>query len=50
MSLLDIVILLFVLAWLGGLGLHIGGSLIHLLILVAVVVLIVRLIQGRNVV
>ncbi|MFZ0686036.1 MAG: lmo0937 family membrane protein [Terriglobales bacterium] len=33
--------------WLLGLGLHIAGSLIHLLLLVAVIVLIVDLLSGR---
>lgn len=50
MSILDIIILLILIAWLTGTGLHIGGSLIHLLLIIAVVVLIVRIIQGRNVV
>jgi hypothetical protein len=34
--------------WLLGFTLHIGGSLIHLLIVVAVVVLIFNLISGRR--
>jgi hypothetical protein len=35
--------------WLLGLIIHVGGSLIHLLLVIALVVLIVRLIQGRKV-
>ena len=42
-----IVAILLVL-WLLGLGLHIAGSLIHLLLLVAVVVLIIDLLGGRR--
>ena len=34
--------------WLLGFGLHVGGGLIHLLLVVAVVVLIVNLITGRR--
>ena len=34
--------------WLLGFTMHIGGGLIHLLIVIAVVVLIVNLIQGRR--
>jgi len=34
--------------WLLGFSLHIGGALIHLLIVIAVVVLIINLITGRR--
>ena len=34
--------------WLVGFGLHVAGSLIHLLLLVAVVVLIIDLLGGRR--
>jgi hypothetical protein len=34
--------------WLLGFSLHIGGSLIHILIVVAVIVLIFNLISGRR--
>ena len=34
--------------WLLGFSLHIGGSLIHLLLVVAVVVLIINLVSGRG--
>jgi hypothetical protein len=42
-----IFIILLVL-WLLGFTMHIGGGLIHILIVIAVVVLIVNLIQGRR--
>jgi len=32
-----------IIAWLGGFSLHIGGGLIHLLLVIAVIVLIARL-------
>jgi hypothetical protein len=34
--------------WLLGLGLHIAGSLIHLLLVVAFVILIIDLLSGRR--
>jgi hypothetical protein len=42
-----IVVILLVL-WLLGFSLHIGGNLIHILIVVAVIVLIFNLISGRR--
>lgn len=46
MSLLDILILLILLSWIGGFSLHIGGGLIHILIVVALVMFIARLANG----
>jgi len=43
MGILDIIIVVLVIAWLGGFTLHIGGGLIHLLLVIAVIVLILRL-------
>ena len=48
MDALTAVVLLLVVLWLAGFGFHVGGSLIHLLLLIALVVLVVRLVQGRN--
>lgn len=48
MGLLDIIIILLVISWLGGFSLKIGGGLIHLLIVIAVVILLARLL-GINV-
>ena len=42
-----IIVILVVLWLLGFLG-HVGGSLIHLLLVIAVVVLIINLVQGRR--
>jgi hypothetical protein len=41
---------LLLLFWLIGLVAHIGGGLIHLLLVIAVIVLVVRLVTGRKVV
>jgi hypothetical protein len=49
MSLLDIVILLVLLSWLGGFSLHVGGGLIHLLIVIALIMVIFRVASGRKV-
>lgn len=43
MGLLDIIIFILVVFWLGGFLLHIGGGLIHLLLVIAVIVFIARI-------
>lgn len=43
MGLLNILIVILIIAWLGGFSLHIGGSLIHLLLVIAVIVFIIRI-------
>lgn len=43
-----IAVILLVLWLLGFLAFHVGGSLIHLLLVIAVVVIVVRLITGRR--
>jgi hypothetical protein len=43
MGILDIIIVLLIVGWLGGFAFHIGGGLIHLLLVVAVIILVVRL-------
>lgn len=42
-----IIVILFVL-WLLGLVVHIGGGLIHILIVVAIILVIVNLLTGRG--
>ena len=50
MGIIDLIILILILAWLGGFSFHIGGGLIHLLIVIAIVLLILILIgRSRNV-
>ena len=48
MNLLDVIILLLILSWLGGFAIHVGGGLIHLLLVIALVMLIFRLAGGRR--
>ena len=43
MSVLDIILVILLISWLGGFGFHIGGNLIHILLVVALVVLVLRL-------
>jgi hypothetical protein len=43
-----IAVILFVLWLLGFLAFHVGGGLIHLLLVIAVIVVVVQLITGRR--
>jgi hypothetical protein len=49
-NLLWLIIVVLVILWLAGFAMHIGGGLIHVLLVIAVIVLIIRLITGRRVV
>jgi len=49
MNILDVVIALLILSWVGGFAVHVGGGLIHLLLVIALVVLVFRLLGGRRV-
>lgn len=42
MGLLDIIVIVLVISWLGGFALHVGGDLIHLLLVIALVVFVLR--------
>ena len=42
-----IAVILLVL-WALGLGLHVAGGLIHILLVIAVIVVVIRLLQGRS--
>jgi Family of unknown function (DUF5670) len=47
-SILWIVVVVLVVLWLLGFVLHIGGALIHLLLIVALIVLLYNLFVGRR--
>ena len=47
MGILDILIIILILGWLGGFTLGIGGGLIHLILLIAVIIIIARLLGAR---
>ncbi len=42
------IVVILVVLWLLGFLTHIGGGLIHLLLVIAVIVIIINLIQGRR--
>ncbi len=47
---LEAIIIILVVLWaLGFFAFHVGGSLIHALLVIAVIVLIVRLVQGKKI-
>ena len=43
-----VIILILVILWLGGFSMHIGGGLIHVLLVIALILVIVRLASGRK--
>ena len=43
-----LLVLLLLLMWLGGFAFHVAGGLIHLLLVIAIIVVLVRVIQGRR--
>ena len=43
-----VIVAVLLILWLLGFGLHVAGSLIHLLLLVAVFVLLIDLVGGRR--
>jgi hypothetical protein len=45
---LTTLIVVLVVLWLLGFSMSVGGSLIHLLLVIAVIVVLLRVIQGRN--
>jgi len=45
MGILDAVIVILLILWLGGFVLHIAGGLVHILLIIALIALIVRLLR-----
>ena len=43
----SLIVVLFFL-WLGGVAFSVGGALIHILLVVALVVIVIRLLRGRQ--
>ena len=47
---LELIVIVLVVLWaLGFFALHVGGGLIHALIVIALIILIVRLLKGRKI-
>lgn len=42
MGLLDIIIIILIVGWLGGFSMHVGGNLIHLVLVIAIIIIIAR--------
>ena len=45
---LSTIAVILVVLWLLGLGFHIAGGVIHILLVIAVIMILVRLIQGKK--
>ncbi|HEY6843913.1 MAG TPA: lmo0937 family membrane protein [Thermoanaerobaculia bacterium] len=43
-----IIIVILVILWLGGFAMHVGGSLIHVLLVISVIVLLFQIFTGRR--
>ncbi len=43
------IVIMFLVLWLLGFSFHVGGGLIHILLVIAVVVLVYNLIAGRRI-
>jgi hypothetical protein len=43
MGILDIIIIILVISWIGGFALNIGGGLIHIILVVALIIFVARL-------
>jgi Family of unknown function (DUF5670) len=42
------ILVILLILWLLGFSLHLGGGLIHLLLVIAVIVLVINLVSGRR--
>ena len=48
MGLIEIIAIILLIMWLGGFALNIGGGFIHILLVVAIFVFLLRFIRGRS--
>jgi hypothetical protein len=48
MGLIEIIAIILLIMWLGGFALNIGGGFIHILLVVAIIVFLLRFIRGRS--
>lgn len=49
MSALQFLVVILLLCWLTGYGFHLGGELIHLVLVIAVVIFVIDALRGRSV-
>jgi hypothetical protein len=47
MGILEIIAILLIIGWALGLGLNIAGGFIHILLVIAVILIVLRLIRGK---
>ncbi|MDP3987753.1 MAG: lmo0937 family membrane protein [Candidatus Levybacteria bacterium] len=45
---IEIIAIILIVMWLGGFALNIGGGLIHILLVIAVVVFLLRFVRGNT--
>ncbi len=43
------IVVILVILWALGFAIHIGGGLIHILLVIALIVIVIRLLQGRSI-
>jgi len=48
MDLIWLIVIILIIMWLGGFAMHVGGGLIHILLVIAIVVVLIRVITGRS--
>ncbi len=46
---LEAIVIVLVVCWLFGVGLHIGGGLVHILLVIALIVIVLRLVRGKSI-
>ena len=48
MGILEIIAIVLLIMWFGGFALHIAGAFIHILLIIAIVVFLLRFIKGKG--
>ncbi len=48
MGIIEIIAIVLLIMWFGGLSLHIAGSFIHILLVIAIIVFLMRFIKGKS--
>jgi len=48
MGTIEIIAIILIIMWLGGFALNVGGGLIHILLVIAIVVFLLRFIGGKS--
>lgn len=49
MGLLEIIAIILLIAWLGGFAFNVAGNLIHILLVLALIMLVVRIFRGARI-